>query len=70
MVSGAVAAVLWISLALVMTVTVQTVRFGTTGYSLAVVRALIGVVVSNITPLNWIVLGLSTVGIATLGAVA
>ena len=68
-VSGTTAAILSISLALVIAVTVQTVRSDTPEYSVAVIWALIGVAVSNFDPLNGSVLGLAALGIATLGVV-
>lgn len=69
-VGGTTAAVLCISLALVIAVTVQVVRSDTPEYSVAIIWALIGVVVSNLDPMSWIVLGLCGVGIAVLGVVA
>ena len=70
LVGGTMAAILCIALALVIAVTVQIARSDTPEYSIAVIWALIGVVVSNFDPLNWAVLALSGVGIATLAVVA
>jgi len=67
---GTTAAVLCIALALVIAVSVQIARSDTPEYSMAVIWALVGVVVSNTEPLNWPVLGLSGVGIVTLGLIA
>ncbi|NKI35591.1 DUF1428 family protein [Wenzhouxiangella sp. XN79A] len=69
-VGGTTAAVLCISLALVIAVFVQRARPDTPEYSAAVIWALVGVIVSNLDPLNGAVLGLSGVGIAVLGGVA
>lgn len=70
MVGGTTAALLAISLALVIAVTVQIARSDTPEYSLAVIWALVGVIVSNLEPLNWPVLVLSVAGIVVLGLVA
>jgi hypothetical protein len=67
---GTTAALLCISLALVIAVFVQRNRKDTPEYSLAVIWALIGVIVSNIDPLNGPVIGLSAIGIVVLAAVA
>ena len=67
---GTTAALVCISLALVIAITVQLARTETPEYSMAVLWALVGVIVSNVDPLNWPVLGLSAVGIAALGGVA
>jgi len=63
---GTAAALICISLALAIAVTVQSIRPDTPEYSMAVVWALVGVIVSNIDPLNWLVVGFCGVGIATL----
>jgi len=70
LVGGTTAAVLCILLALGIAVTVQIVRSDTPEYSAAVIWALIGVIVSNLDPMSWTVLGLCGVGIAVLGVVA
>jgi len=70
LVGGTTAAILCVSLALAIAVTVQFVRSDTPEYSAAVIWALVGVMVSNIDPLNWPVLALSAAGIAVLGLVA
>jgi len=67
---GTSAALLCIVLALAIAVTVQLARADTPEYSLAVIWALVGVIVSNTDPLNWPVLGLSAVGIIALVGVA
>lgn len=67
---GTAAAVLCIALALVIAVTVQIARRDSPEYSIAVVWALVGVIVSNLEPVNWPVLALSGAGIVALGAVA
>lgn len=70
LVSGTTAAILGVSLALAIAVAVQIIRSDTPEYSAAVIWALIGVIVSNIDPLNWPVLGISGVGIVVLALVA
>ena len=67
---GTAAALLAISLALVIAMVVQVARPDTPEYSMAVVWALVGVIVSNTEPVNVPVLMLCAVGIATLGIVA
>ncbi len=67
---GTAAAVLCIALALVIAVTVLVARRDSPEYSLAVIWALVGVIVSNLEPVNWPVLALSGAGIVALGAVA
>ena len=67
---GTTAALLCIALALGIAVTVQIARADTPEYSLAVIWALLGIIVSNIDPLNVPVLGLAAVGIAVLCGVA
>jgi hypothetical protein len=63
---GTAAALICISLALAIAVLVQSARPDTPEYSLAVIWALVGVIVSNTDPLNWLVVGLCGIGIATL----
>lgn len=67
---GTTAALLCIALALMIAIFVQRARPDTPEYSMAVIWALVGVIVSNLDPLNWPVLGLSAAGIAALGLVA
>ncbi len=67
---GTAAALVCIALALAIAVTVQVTRSDTPEYAIAVIWALIGVVFSNLDPLNWPVLGLSGIGIVTLGLIA
>lgn len=67
---GTAAALLSISLALVIAIAVQVARPDTPEYSSAVIWALVGVIVSNTEPLNVPVLALCAVGIAALGALA
>jgi len=64
------AALVCIALALAIAVVVQIARSDSPEYSMAVIWALIGVIVSNVDPLNWAVLGLAGAGIAVLGVVA
>jgi len=66
---GTAAALICISLALAIAVIVQSARPDTPEYSMAVVWALVGVIVSNTDPLNWTVLGLCGIGIAVLGGI-
>lgn len=63
---GTTAALLCIALALAIAVAVQITRADTPEYSLAVIWALVGVIVANTDPLNWSVVGLCGIGIATL----
>ena len=67
---GTTAALLCIALALALAITVQLARTDTPEYSLAVIWALVGVIVSNTDPVNVLVLGLSALSIAVLGGVA
>jgi hypothetical protein len=67
---GTAAALLCIALALMIAIFVQRARPDTPEYSVAVIWALVGVIVSNLDPLNGSVLGLSAAGIAALGLVA
>ncbi len=64
--SGQVAALLSIGLALVLAMAVQIRRADTPEYALAVVWALTGIIVANITPPNIAVLSLCGAGIAAL----
>jgi len=66
---GTAAALVCISLALAIAVLVQSARPDTPEYSLTVVWALIGVIVSNTAPLNGLVVGLCAIGIAALLAI-
>jgi MFS family permease len=70
LVGGTTAAILCLVLALAIAVAVQGLRRDAPEYSVAVIWALIGVIVSNLDPLNWAVLGLAAVGIGALGVVA
>lgn len=70
LVGGTTAAILCILLALAIAVTVQVARSDTPEYSATVIWALIGVIVSNLDPMNWAVLGFAGVGIAALALVA
>jgi len=67
---GTTAAFVCIALALAIAVVVQIARSDSPEYSMAVIWALIGVIVSNVDPLNWVVLCLAGAGIAVLGLVA
>jgi len=67
---GTAAALLCITLALVIALSVQLARPDTPEYSAAVLWALVGIIVSNTDPLNVPVLVLCAVGIAALGIVA
>lgn len=67
---GTAAALLCIALALAIAVCVQLARPDTPEYSASVIWALVGVMVSNTEPLNWLVLGLCALGIGVLGGVA
>lgn len=67
---GTAAALVCILLALAIAVTVQRARPDSPEYSAAVIWALIGVVVTNLDPLNWLVLGLAGIGIVALGVTA
>lgn len=67
---GTAAALLCLGFGLVIAATVQSLRPDTPEYSAAVIWALVGVVVSNIEPLNLPVLGLSVAGIAVLAVTA
>ena len=67
---GTAAALLCITLALVIAASVQFARPDTPEYSAAVLWALVGIIVSNTDPLNVPVLVLCAVGIAALGIVA
>jgi len=66
---GTAAALICISLALAIAVLVQYARPDTPEYSMTVVWALVGVIVSNTAPLNWLVVGLCGIGIAALAGV-
>jgi len=66
---GTAAALVGISLALAIAVAVQRARPDTPEYSLTVVWALVGVIVSNTEPLNWPVVVLCAIGIAVLGGI-
>lgn len=63
---GTSAALICIALALAIAVLVQSARPDTPEYSLTVIWALVGVIVSNTDPLNWLVVGLCAIGIAVL----
>jgi hypothetical protein len=67
---GTAAALLCITLALVIALIVQRARPDSPEYSAAVIWALIGVIISNTDPMNWPVLAFCGVGIAALGVVA
>ena len=69
-IGGTAAALLCITLALVIALSVQLARPDTPEYSAAVLWALVGIIVSNTDPLNVPVLVLCAVGIAALGIVA
>lgn len=60
------AAIVCLGLGLVIAATIQTARPDTPEYSAAVIWALVGVVVSNLEPMNTAVLGLSVAGIIAL----
>ena len=61
------AALLGLTVALVIALTVQALRPDAPGYPAAVVWALVGVLVANLDGPNWIVLALVILGIALLG---
>jgi hypothetical protein len=65
--SGTVAAYIGLVLALVIAAAMQRVRPDCLAYPTAVIWALLGVIVSNLAPVNIGVLGLAGVGIAYLG---
>ena len=67
---GTTAALLCITLALAIAVAVQLSRPDTPEYSMAVIWALVGIIVSNLDPLNGVALGLAGFGVVTLGLVA
>jgi hypothetical protein len=66
---GTAAALTCISLALAIAVIVQSARPDTPEYSMAVAWALVGVIVSNTDPLNWLVVALCGIGILALAGV-
>jgi hypothetical protein len=66
---GTAAALVCISLALAIAVLVQSARPDTPEYALTVIWALIGVIVSNTSPLNGLVVALCAIGIAALLAI-
>ncbi len=61
-----IAALIALALALVIALTAIAVRPDTLGYSAGVVWALVGVIVSNLSPTNWPVLGLAAIGAIAL----
>ena len=66
--SGTVAACIGLGLALAIAAAVLRARPDSVAYPAAVIWALVGVIVSNLAPVNGVVLGLAGLGIAYLGA--
>jgi hypothetical protein len=65
--SGTVAALIGLALALAIAVAVQRARPDSVAYPAAVIWALVGVIVSNVAPVDIAVVGIAGVGIAYLG---
>ena len=66
-VSQTVAAFIGLALALGIAVAMQKLRPDSVAYTAAVIWALVGVIVGNLSPVNVAVIGLSVIGIACLG---